>query len=98
MTALSQRQSALSTRVNTKTSMRTRRARTRTSSFAATQLVVTFVVLIPIIWMFVAAFRTDADIQTGSLIPHAFTLQNFANVNERINLPRAFTNLSLIHI
>ena len=96
MTALSSRPGALSTRLNTKNSMRTRRARIRISLFAATQLVVAFVVLIPIIWMFVAAFRTDADIGTGSLIPHTFTLQNFANVSERIDLPRAFANTTIV--
>jgi ABC-type glycerol-3-phosphate transport system permease component len=64
------------------------RVEPRVIGFAFIQLAVAFVFLIPIIWMYVAAFRPDSDIGTGRFLPHALTLVNFRHL---------FANPSVVH-
>ena len=45
------------------------RASRKTIGVAVAQLVVVLILLGPIIWMYVAAFRPDLDIRSGHLLP-----------------------------
>jgi ABC-type glycerol-3-phosphate transport system permease component len=63
---------------------------------AAAQLAVTFVLLIPIIWMYVAAFRPDSDIGTGRLIPHSLTLANFRKLFADATVVHGFFNSLIV--
>jgi ABC-type glycerol-3-phosphate transport system permease component len=47
---------------------------------ALAQLVSVLVILLPMIWLYVGSFRTNLDLDKGSLLPHAFTLANFRAV------------------
>ena len=47
---------------------------------ALAQVVVVVVLLLPMIWLYVGAFRTPLDLDNGSVLPHSFTLQNFRAV------------------
>jgi multiple sugar transport system permease protein/raffinose/stachyose/melibiose transport system permease protein len=54
--------------------------------------------LLPFIWMLFSSFKTNAEInsQVQSFFQQQFTLQNYANVLEKFNFLRYFTN-SLIY-
>jgi ABC-type glycerol-3-phosphate transport system permease component len=54
-----------------------RRSHRRTARIAIAQVGVVLVFLIPIVWMYVASFRPDGDIQSGRFWPHAWTLSNY---------------------
>ncbi|HEY3088886.1 MAG TPA: carbohydrate ABC transporter permease [Jatrophihabitantaceae bacterium] len=70
----------------------TRRSRRRTAAIAIAQVAVVLAFLIPIIWMYVASFRPDGDIQTGRLWPHAWTLRNYRQLLSEPTLARGFVN------
>jgi ABC-type glycerol-3-phosphate transport system permease component len=44
------------------------------------QLLSVFVVLLPMIWLYLGSVRTDLDLDEGGLLPHTFTLANFRAV------------------
>jgi ABC-type glycerol-3-phosphate transport system permease component len=68
----------------------------RILGIALLQLSVAFLFLIPIIWMYVAAFRPDADIGTGRLFPHALTLVNFRHLFADPTVVRGFVNSLIV--
>jgi ABC-type glycerol-3-phosphate transport system permease component len=68
----------------------------RALGIAAAQLAVTFVLLIPIIWMYVAAFRPDSDIGSGRLIPHTLTLENFRKLFSDATVIHGFVNSLIV--
>ena len=74
----------------------TRTREPRVLGVAAIQLAVAFVFLIPIIWMYVGAFRTDADIGSGSLVPHTLTLENFRKLFSNPSVVRGFFNSLIV--
>jgi ABC-type glycerol-3-phosphate transport system permease component len=59
---------------------------------AGAQLAVLAVVLLPIAWLYLAALRTNADIRTGSLLPHGLTLDNFSRLLTSDSFTRPFLN------
>jgi ABC-type glycerol-3-phosphate transport system permease component len=63
---------------------------------AAAQILVALVFLAPVIWMYVASFRTDLDIRGGSLVPHTFTLVNFRHLFARHDVLTAFGNSAFV--
>jgi ABC-type glycerol-3-phosphate transport system permease component len=63
---------------------------------ALVQLAVALVFLIPIIWMYLGAFRTDADIGSGSLFPHTLTLENFRKLFANPSVVRGFFNSLIV--
>ena len=53
----------------------------------AVQVVVAGIVLLPILWLYLASVRPSLDTQTGGLIPGSLTLDNFANLlDQRVML------------
>jgi ABC-type glycerol-3-phosphate transport system permease component len=69
-----------------------RRSHRRTARIAVAQVAVVLVFLIPIIWMYVASFRSDGDIQSGRFWPHAWTLSNYRQLLSEPTLGRGFVN------
>ncbi len=57
-------------------------------------LVLAFLVLLPIVWMVLSAFKTEKEIISWppTFIPKSFTLQNFVDVQDRINIIRFIIN------
>lgn len=53
-------------------------------------------VLLPIIWVFIASIRPDADIMTRSLIPTRITFDHFANIFARADFLIALRNSLLV--
>jgi ABC-type glycerol-3-phosphate transport system permease component len=68
----------------------------RVLGLALVQLAVALVFLIPIIWMYVASFRTDADIGTGRLFPHTLTLENFRHLFANPTVVHGFFNSLIV--
>src|SRR6266576_2293233 len=69
-----------------------RRNQRRTATIAIAQVAVVLFFLIPIIWMYVASFRPDGDIQSGRFWPHAWTLSNYRQLFSEPTLGRGFVN------
>jgi N,N'-diacetylchitobiose transport system permease protein len=44
------------------------------------QVLAVFVLLLPMIWLYVGSFRTDLDLDEGGILPHTFTFANFRAV------------------
>lgn len=44
------------------------------------QVLAVFVVLLPMIWLYLGSVRTDLDLDEGGFLPHTFTLANFRAV------------------
>ena len=44
------------------------------------QVLAVFVVLLPMIWLYLGSVRTDLDLDKGGFLPHTFTLANFRAV------------------
>ena len=44
------------------------------------QLVVVAILLVPILWLYVASLRPSLDIQTGGLVPRSVSLDNYVNL------------------
>ena len=63
---------------------------------AIAQLVVVVVLLAPIIWMYVAAFRPDLDIRSGRLLPRSLTFGNFTALFQYDVVKTAFINSVLV--
>lgn len=57
-------------------------------------VILALVVLIPIIWMTFSAFKTEKEIISWppTFIPRTFTLQNFSDVQDRINILQYIKN------
>jgi ABC-type glycerol-3-phosphate transport system permease component len=72
--------------------------RRRLWALSAAQLVCGILVLVPILWMFAAAFRTDLDIRSGSLVPQTFTLANFARLFGMPVVRSAFVNSMIVAV
>ena len=72
------------------------RARRRTFGVAAAQLAVVLILLAPIIWMYVAAFRPDLDIRSGRLLPRSLTFGNFTALFGYDVVKTAFVNSVLV--
>jgi len=53
-------------------------------------------ILLPIIWVFIASIRPDADIMTRSLIPTRITFDHFANIFSRGDFLVALRNSLLV--
>jgi ABC-type glycerol-3-phosphate transport system permease component len=70
----------------------------RTALIAIAQIAVVCVFLIPIIWMYVASFRPDIDIQTGRLWPQAWTLDNYRQLFAEPTLARGFVNSVVVAV
>ncbi|MBE7733740.1 carbohydrate ABC transporter permease [Devosia faecipullorum] len=62
----------------------------------ALTILVLGLVLLPIIWVFVASMRPDADIMTRSLIPTRVTFDHFANIFARADFLAALRNSLLV--
>jgi ABC-type glycerol-3-phosphate transport system permease component len=71
-------------------------ARGRTVALAVAQLAVLVIVLLPILWLYVAALRTNGDIRSGRLLPGGLTLANFGHLFSATGFPRAFVNSTLV--
>lgn len=69
--------------------MRTRRA---LAIATALQLVVAAVLLMPILWLYVASIRPSLDTQTGGLIPASLTLDNFRHLFDQPVMLSALRN------
>jgi ABC-type glycerol-3-phosphate transport system permease component len=63
---------------------------------ALVQLSVAFIFLIPVVWMYLAAFRPDADIGSGRLIPHTLTLANFRALFATPSVVHGFFNSLIV--
>ncbi len=48
-----------------------------TAFIAAIQLLVVAILLLPVIWLYVGAFRSELDIRSGNLLPSTLTTANF---------------------
>jgi multiple sugar transport system permease protein len=57
-------------------------------------VILTLVVLVPIVWMTFSAFKTEKEIISWppTFIPQSFTLQNFLDVQDRINILQYILN------
>jgi ABC-type glycerol-3-phosphate transport system permease component len=72
------------------------RARRKTFGVAAAQLVAVLILLGPIIWMYVAAFRPDLDIRSGRLFPRNVTFENFIALFHYDVVRTAFVNSVIV--
>lgn len=56
--------------------------------------ILVFLVLIPVMWMILSTFKQEREIISWppSFIPESFTLQNFADVQDRINIVQYINN------
>ncbi|NMM15805.1 MAG: carbohydrate ABC transporter permease [Phycicoccus sp.] len=70
------------------------RERLSTALVVALLMAVSAFVLLPVVWMISASFRTQGDLvgNPGSLLPQVFTLENYANVWQRIPFGRQLLN------
>jgi ABC-type glycerol-3-phosphate transport system permease component len=68
----------------------------RAAALDALTLVVLLLVLSPILWVFVASVRPDADIMAGGLIPQRFTLAHFQAVLARPDFLVALRNSLIV--
>ncbi len=52
------------------------------------------ITVFPFVWMVFSAFKTNAEIASpgAGILPHEWTLENFANVQDRMNFMRLFFN------
>src|SRR5690606_40578286 len=64
----------------------------------AITLVVIAVVLLPIIWVFIASIRPDADIMTKSLIPTRITFEHFEAIFARSDFLVALRNSLIVGV
>lgn len=57
-------------------------------------VILTLLVLVPIIWMTLSAFKPEKEIISWppTFVPHSFTIDNFLNVQGRINILRYMLN------
>ena len=57
-------------------------------------LILALIVLIPVIWLTLSAFKMEKEIISWppTFVPQSFTLENFANVQKRINIVRYILN------
>ena len=62
----------------------------------ALTILVLALVLLPIIWVFIASVRPDADIMTRSLVPTRVTFEHFADVFARADFLAALRNSLLV--
>lgn len=62
----------------------------------ALTVLVLVMVLLPIIWVFVASIRPNSDIMAGSLIPTRFTFEHFTAILERTDFLIALRNSLLV--
>lgn len=62
----------------------------------ALTIAVLALVLLPIIWVFIASIRPDADIMTRSLIPARITFDHFANIFARADFLVALRNSLMV--
>jgi ABC-type glycerol-3-phosphate transport system permease component len=69
-----------------------RKQRRTTWSLAAAQLAMLAVVQLPILWLYLASLRTNADIRTGRLVPEGLTLDNFSRLLSSESFTRPFFN------
>lgn len=60
------------------------------------QVVFAGILLIPILWMYVASFRTDLDIRSGSLVPKTLTLSNFIKLFQMPIVRTALVNSLIV--
>ena len=58
----------------------TRRGRWRIWSVTLVQIAAVLTLLAPIVWLYVASFRTNLDIESGAIIPDSFSLDNFGHL------------------
>lgn len=60
-------------------------------------IILALLVLIPIIWMTLSAFKTEKEIISWppTFIPHSYTLQNFVDVQKRIDILRYMLNSAI---
>lgn len=68
----------------------------RSIALDALTILVLALVLLPIIWVFIASVRPDADIMTRSLIPARVTFDHFANIFARADFLAALRNSLLV--
>jgi ABC-type glycerol-3-phosphate transport system permease component len=78
------------------TTRRQRRRRRRTWFLAVAQLATLAIVLLPVLWLYLASLRTNADIRTGSLLPEALTLENFSRLLRSDSFARPFLNSLIV--
>jgi ABC-type glycerol-3-phosphate transport system permease component len=72
--------------------------RVRNLILDAITLVVIAVVLLPIIWVFIASIRPDADIMTKSLIPTRITFEHFEAIFARSDFLVALRNSLIVGV
>lgn len=72
------------------------RDRRRSAGVALAQVAASAVFLAPIVWMYVASFRTSADIATGSLIPASFSFGNYVRLFELGTVGQVFLNSTIV--
>ncbi|MGN0412527.1 MAG: carbohydrate ABC transporter permease [Lachnospiraceae bacterium] len=60
-------------------------------------LILALIVLIPVIWLTFSAFKMEKEIISWppTFVPQSFTLENFANVQKRINIVRYILNSTI---
>jgi multiple sugar transport system permease protein len=60
-------------------------------------VMLTLVVLVPVVWMTFSAFKTEKEIISWppTFIPQSFTLQNFSDVQDRINILQYILNSAI---
>ncbi len=54
--------------------------------------------LLPFCWMLLTAFRTQLDLNSGSLIPGSFTIENFVRVTERVPVLHYLGNTVIVTV
>ena len=74
------------------------RKRRRTLGVAVAQLAAVIVLLGPILWMYVAAFRSDLDIRSGRLLPHSLSFENFRSLFDYEVVKVALLNSVLVAV
>lgn len=69
----------------------------RTALLVVALAVVSALFLLPFVWMLSTSFRTQGDLAAHplTLIPQAFTLENYANVWQKIPFGRQFLNTAI---
>lgn len=57
-------------------------------------IILALLVLVPVVWLTLSAFKTEKEIISWppTFIPHIFTVENFADVQDRINILRYILN------
>ena len=62
-------------------------------------LVLTFMVMLPLLWMLIMSFKTNSQILSEPLsMPNSFNFDNYIRALNTLDLPRLFVNTGVIAI